>query len=112
MFNRALRQEIARLSELADDRKNQLLEKSVEISYLRESLQVARKHNADLLDRFMSLNERAFQVFKAEKRMEEPPPAPTFVDPMGRIASMDATTAEEREQKEEAMTQIRSILGH
>ncbi len=116
LFNRKriqwLEHEVSRLTGIAEDRKQQLLEAKSAQNFLQDALDDASDRLKDLLDRFMALNERAFQIFKAEKRMETPPPAPVFMDPLGKIQSMEAMTKEELQQKADAESEIRAVLGH
>lgn len=107
-----LEREVQRLLDVSEDRKHQIMNLLCSEKFLQAELERRDRQVKEVLDRFMALNERAYQVFKAEMRMDVAPPPPTYVDPLGRIATMEATTKEEVEQKENAAREFRELVGH
>lgn len=78
------------------------------IRHLQGEIEHLRNQNAELLDRLMAMsNDQALQSFKL---MENPQMQAEYVDPHGRLASMEALTEEEQEQKKLAETQIKQMF--
>lgn len=79
------------------------------ILHLKNEIEHLRKQNAELLDRFMVMaNEQSLQSLKL---LETPNvPQPEYIDPQGRLSSMEAVTEKEIEEKKLAEIQIKQMF--
>jgi len=69
-----------------------------------------RAENTQLKDRLLALIGDSFVNYKS-MQIAETVPAPSGVDLMGRLQSMEAITEDEKRQKKLAETQIKQLFG-
>ena len=77
-------------------------------NYEREIKRLTEQ-NQKLIDRLLAMTNR--DAYWDIKSIEEPVEAPKFVDPLGKIESMEAKTPEEIKEKEESLKYFTKVWG-
>jgi len=75
-------------------------------------IEFLRKKVGDLEEKLLSMVGDSLSKYQQKDFYSTPTPPPTYMDPLGHLMRMEATTDQEKKEKSMAIDQVQALLGN